>query len=66
MPIYEYECVECGEIFEDFVRLFEEKESEKKLTCPNCGSDKVIRVYSTFGTASSCASGSPSEGFSFG
>ena len=52
MPTYEYECNECGERFEEFCRVSDDKKSENKITCPNCGADKVIRVYSTFGTAS--------------
>ncbi|MBN1368167.1 MAG: zinc ribbon domain-containing protein [Dehalococcoidales bacterium] len=65
MPIYEYECMECGEKFEKFCRLNEDKDTEKKLTCPKCTSEKVTRVYSTFGTASSSC-GSSQENHSFG
>ncbi len=33
MPIYEYECEGCGEVFEEWQKGFEERE----VMCPRCG-----------------------------
>jgi putative FmdB family regulatory protein len=44
MPIYEYVCDECGE---DFERLFmSPDERPDEMTCPECGSTEVQRVFS--------------------
>ena len=37
MPIYEYQCTECGHRFEDIT--FKMKDIEKTITCPNCKKD---------------------------
>jgi putative FmdB family regulatory protein len=64
MPIYEYECLNCGEKFEKFCRLNQTKDDEEKITCPHCGAENPQRVYSTFGTPTSC--GQPETKRSFG
>ena len=64
MPIYEYECLECGEKFEEFCRSIENDDAKDKITCPNCGAENPQRVYSTFGTCSSCET--PVSNRSFG
>lgn len=55
MPIYEYQCLECGEKFEKLVRSMN---SAPEIKCPKCGGQEVKKVFSTFGIA---ASGSASE-----
>ena len=54
MPIYEYECKECGEKFEYFNWSGED---EKFLKCPKCGAKQVKRLISSFskGSGNSCA-----------
>ena len=32
MPIYDFECVECGTTFDEII-----KSSDKVVTCPGCG-----------------------------
>ncbi len=69
MPIYEYECSQCGHRFEELVFG-----SEEGVQCPKCGDNKVERLLSAFscgsttGTVSlgSMPSGGcgPSSGFS--
>lgn len=64
MPIYEYQCDECGERFELFVRSSVQRKSP---TCPKCESAKVQKAISLFGlgglgggsklSASSCSPG---------
>lgn len=45
MPIYEFNCSECGHVFEELVfRAAEVKE----LECPKCGAAKVKQQMSTF------------------
>ena len=47
MPNYEYVCLECQEKTE--VRAtFSEKARGLKLTCPKCGSSKMVQVFGSF------------------
>lgn len=41
MPIYEFECQQCGESFDDLVPA-----GTVHGTCPNCGSEETRRRYS--------------------
>jgi putative FmdB family regulatory protein len=45
MPIFEYECHECGHVFEVFTKR---AGIEEALVCRKCGSTKVDRVLSAF------------------
>ena len=45
MPIYEYECRNCGERFEVIQKSGEGNED---LCCPKCDTDKPERVLSVF------------------
>jgi len=47
MPIYEYECLECGQRFELFRRI---ADSDSNIICPKCGAEKPQRVISAFMT----------------
>ena len=47
MPIYEYQCDECGERFELFVRS--SSAQRKAPTCPKCKSSKIQKSISLFG-----------------
>lgn len=56
MPIYEFECKECGENFEELV-----SPSQDDIKCPKCGSDKVEKLFSPFSSSSnSCGTTSGS------
>ena len=67
MPIYEYRCRKCGEIFEKIQKL---NEGEESLTCPYCGGKKPAKVLSGFSSlkgsesASACGSSGGSKRFS--
>jgi putative FmdB family regulatory protein len=65
MPLYEYLCNKCGNRFEE---LQGHSETEVKVECPNCESENVSRVFSTFSTGAGSAGcgGSDSGGWSFG
>lgn len=41
MPIYEFECEECGTRFEELVG------PEEAAACPACGAGRTRRLYST-------------------
>ena len=43
MPIYEYECENCGKKVEIFHKRLEQDEVIK---CPNCGSNKMRKLVS--------------------
>lgn len=44
MPIYEFECGECGERFEELVPA-----GTDRARCPACGAAEAQRRFSTFG-----------------
>ena len=58
MPIYEYECMKCGEKFEHLRKL---ADKDDELKCPKCSKMAAKRILSTFATASSSGSCAPSE-----
>ena len=43
MPIYEYECNDCGKVQEVLHKSMDVKEAVK---CPNCGSEDLSRLIS--------------------
>jgi putative FmdB family regulatory protein len=45
MPIYEFICEECGEIFEELVPSLQ---ATKDVSCPACQSDLVRKLVSSF------------------
>ena len=45
MPIYEYRCRYCGEIFESFRGI---KDSDDEIVCPKCGEKKPDKLISSF------------------
>jgi putative FmdB family regulatory protein len=55
MPIYEYECTECGQPFEELVLSIS---SEREVHCPNCESKSVKKKISLFGTKAPSSGGS--------
>ena len=55
MPIFEYICEECGEVFEMLVMS---ASATKEVHCPNCMSDLVRKLISTFSAKVGGKSGS--------
>ena len=59
MPIYEYRCIQCGNVF---ARLQRVGASSKDIGCPKCDSPEVERMVSAFASTSSSASTFMSSG----
>lgn len=59
MPIYEFECLECGAEFETLVKKSSEKEA---LKCPACGSSQLADKLSSFSPGSGAGNCAPSGG----
>ncbi|MCE5262734.1 MAG: zinc ribbon domain-containing protein [Deltaproteobacteria bacterium] len=45
MPIYEFECIRCGQLFERVMKI-----GEKPPACPACGTRRVRKVVAPFRT----------------
>jgi putative FmdB family regulatory protein len=45
MPIYEYKCESCGNEYEQLRRM---SEADLNLQCPDCRSERVRRMLSSF------------------
>jgi putative FmdB family regulatory protein len=56
MPIFEFRCQKCNEVFE-ILQMGAEDEVEMK--CPHCGSENFDRVLSTTSYAMGAAKGEP-------
>jgi putative FmdB family regulatory protein len=57
MPFYEYQCEQCGQLFEELVRSMT---ATPKVACPSCGSKKTVQQLSVFSAQKAAApSGSP-------
>lgn len=55
MPLYEYRCQKCGKRFEMLRRM---QDADRELKCPECRSEEVERLLSTFATGGCTPSGS--------
>jgi putative FmdB family regulatory protein len=55
MPIYEYRCRKCEEVFE---RLMKVNESGDSLACPYCGEKKSEKILSCFSSSKGSESSS--------
>lgn len=56
MPIFEFECLNCGMIFE---KLVKKADGDEPIACPSCGGEKVEQRVSRFAASgtSQCAPG---------
>ncbi len=61
MPIFEYRCLECGEIVEKIQSL-----PVKNLACPRCGksAERVVSIFSGTSADNPAGGCAPSGGFS--
>ena len=60
MPIYEYECIKCGEKFEQ-LRHIDDSDSDSEIKCPKCTAEHPRRIFSAFAMGSSSQSCAPSS-----
>ncbi len=51
MPLFEYECQQCGREFETLVT------GSRQPVCPSCQSDDLEKLISVFGVGSSSQAG---------
>jgi len=51
MPVYEFLCAACKEIFEVIMPMVEA--GVKKVVCPECNSDDVSQLLSSFSAVTS-------------
>lgn len=63
MPIFEYQCQQCGHLFEVLKRS---QSGSQTVTCPKCGKRDAERLLSTFmgrtGSGAGCSSSSSGVG----
>lgn len=45
MPVYEYRCGDCGH---RFLKLILKSSGTFSLSCPQCGSENIFRLFSSF------------------
>jgi putative FmdB family regulatory protein len=57
MPIYEYSCTECNEVFSVLQNI---NSNKSNISCPGCGSGNIKKKVSAF---SCCSIGSGSNSF---
>jgi putative FmdB family regulatory protein len=58
MPLYEYKCEKCEELF---FELRSSAEREEPIACPECGGEGKI-VFSTFASGGSSSDSCPDRG----
>lgn len=56
MPMYEYRCQKCGKCFEMLRRM---QDDDRGLECPECRSQSIERLLSTFAAGGGCTSSRP-------
>lgn len=57
MPLYEFECLECGTMFEKLVRKVG---ATSDVACPECGSSRVQQQISSFASLAKGSATGPS------
>jgi len=65
MPMYDYRCKNCDEVFEELV--FSSTTPDEEIKCPKCGQNKSNRLFSapmisTGGSSSNTVTTSSSRG----
>jgi putative FmdB family regulatory protein len=59
MPLYEFQCQNCGEVFDKLVRF---SEADQLPTCPSCGEDQTQKKISAGALIGSSSSGGITSG----
>ena len=58
MPIYEFQCRKCGEVFE---QLFFPSDKTRGIVCPSCGAEDPCKLMSAFSCSASAEGSAASE-----
>ena len=58
MPIYEYRCRNCGQVFSRWFRTMRAIEGDSPPACPTCASEDVQRLISQVAVLSGSNAGS--------
>ncbi len=64
MPIFEYRCRNCNQLFEELV--FSSLTKDEDIICPKCGKSNAEKMMSAFSSAGSAETGSFTGGSSCG
>ena len=62
MPLYKYECTDCGNTFEKMVRFSEADQAQACPACKSLDTRKKISAFASFGGLSSEGGGSSGSG----
>jgi putative FmdB family regulatory protein len=62
MPIFEYQCEECGAVFERLT--LHTSSAMQTITCPRCESTRTAKRFSTFSTSAGHTSSAGNAGAS--
>jgi len=61
MPIYEYQCHDCGHVFAKLWRTLSAAQEATPPPCPQCGSEHTARIVSNVAVLDSMGGLTPSE-----
>ena len=56
MPIFEFKCKSCGQVFEEFV--FSSNTDTGSIVCPECGATNADKLMSAFSSSTGSSIGS--------
>ncbi len=63
MPLFEYQCQNCGKVFEVFTQR---RDPSALPNCPECGTADIERIFSAFAAPPSEVGGCGASSFTFG
>ena len=61
MPIYEYQCLDCGHVFSKLSRSVQSAEESPAIPCPECGSKNTRRIVSNVAVLDALGGLTPGE-----
>ena len=61
MPIYEYQCQDCGHVFPKLWRTLSAAQEAAPPPCPQCGSENTTRIVSNVAVLDGMGGLTPSE-----
>ena len=61
MPIYEYQCLDCGHVFSKLSRSIQSSDDGPTIPCPQCGSENTRRIVSNVAVLDGLGGMTPGE-----